>query len=447
MRSSWGSRILLPATQLVAEGSWLAVWYAALQAAVGEPIWIGPLELATIAWAGMAWGRRNRWRSPAAEALGLPLLALAFGAVGWVIDPHVRQQLVRGELLAALSLHVTGWIGALAFWRGEVHRSADDDDAIQDRVLRWGVPALAIPWAIGHLASSGAMEDEFTAAAFIATIFFVSAAFVAMGLARLEAVRASTGSDWRANRSWVAVLLGTAVAVTLLAIPAASLLGIPAGVLLVALLGPLQALLLVLLLLATPVILLGAAVADLIGPLIPEGFSLGEIRLPDLTVDLREVTTQAPVIIFYVVVAVIFVLELIVVALILWIRWQERKRMRMAVVDEFEERSIVIPSSAEPVPPAARPRRRRAARWGSDPASAYLQALEALKRDGRWPRHASETPAGHAHRVASEGLELPALRRLAVAYQLVRYGGRTLSSAEATRASPRLRALRERLRG
>jgi hypothetical protein len=430
----------------VAEGSWLAVWYAALRALTGEPAWLGPLELGAMAWAGMAWGRRHRWRSPAAEALGLPLLALGAGAVGWAVDPAVRQALVRGDLLAALGVHLAGWLGGIAFWRGELHRSAEDDDAVQDRLLRWGVPGLAIPWAVGHLVSSGSLEEEFTAAAFIGTVFFVGSAFTAMGLARLEAVRATTGSDWRANRSWVALLLGTAVAVTLLAIPVASLLGIPARALLVAILGPLQILLVALLLLATPVIIVAAAVADLIGPFLPEGFGLGQIELPDLAVDLREVTTRAPIIIFYLVVGLILLVELAVVGLVLWMRWQERKRMRMAMADPFEERDIVVPPEEPPgeerAPPAARRRRARA----GDPASAYLRALEALERDGRWARLAGETPAIHLARARSTGLELPAFARLAAAYQLTRYGGRALGARERSRAMPRLRALRNRLR-
>src|SRR5687768_5302374 len=227
MRSSWASRVLLPATQVVAEGSWLAVWYAALQALSGDPARLGPLELAVLAWGGMAWGRRKGWRSPGVEAVGLPLLALAAGAVGWLLDPPVRQELARGDIITALGSHPAGWLAALAFWRGETHRSAEDDDAIQDQLLRWGVPGLALPWAIGHLATSGSIEQEFTAAAYMGTVFFVGSAFTAMGLARLEAVRASTGSDWRRNRSWVALLVISAVAVTLAAFPAAMLLGIP----------------------------------------------------------------------------------------------------------------------------------------------------------------------------------------------------------------------------
>jgi hypothetical protein len=445
MQSSWAPRVLLPAAQVVAEGSWLAVWYAALQALGGDPVRLGPLELAVLAWAGMAWGRRSGWRSPAVEAVGLPLLALAAGAAGWVLDPMVRQELARGDIVAALGSHPAGWVAALAFWRGETHRSAEDDDAIQDQLLRWGVPGLALPWAIGHLASSGVVEQEFMAAAFMGTVFFVGSAFSAMGLARLEAVRASTGSDWRRNRSWVALLVLTAVIVTLAAIPAAMLLGIPARALLVVVLGPLSAVLVVLLLLATPVVVVAAALADAIAPLMPEGFGLGQIDLPDFTVDPRELTTQLPVVLFYGVILVIVVAELVILGFVLWMRWQERKRMRMATADPFEERSIVIPPPEErspPVPPAPR----RALVRGGGPASAYLQALRALERDGRWPRQPSETPAAHAARARAGGLALPALGRLASAYQLVRYGGRDLTGPELKRAVPRLHALRARLR-
>jgi hypothetical protein len=445
MRSSWASRVLLPAMQVVAEGSWLAVWYAALQALSAEPVRLGPLELGVLAWAGMAWGRRKSWRSPGAEAVGLPLLAVVAGAAAWLLDPAVRQELAQGDLLAALGMHPAGWIGAIAFWRGEFHRSAEDDDAIQDRLLRWGVPGLAIPWAVGHLASSGAVEQEFTAAAFMGTVFFVGTAFTAMGLARLEAVRASTGSDWRRNRSWVGLLVVTAVAITLLSIPAAMLLGIPARALLVVILGPLSAVLVVLLLLATPVIVIAAAIADAIAPLMPEGFGLGQIDLPDFTVDMREVTTRTPVVVFYLIVGVILLIELVIVGAILWMRWQERKRVRMAMADPFEERSIVIPPPDEPSVPPPLPAPRATPR-GGDPASAYMQALEALRRDGRWPRDASETPAAHAARTRAGGLDLPAFGRLASAYQLIRYGGRDLTDAEARRAAPRLRVLRARLR-
>ena len=110
MRSSWSVRVLLPAARSMAEGSWLAVLYAALQAGGREVAYLGPLELGALVIAGTAWGRRRRWTSPTVEALGLPLLALLSGVFGWMLSPDVRLALVEGDLLRALSLHLPGWL-------------------------------------------------------------------------------------------------------------------------------------------------------------------------------------------------------------------------------------------------------------------------------------------------------------------------------------------------
>lgn len=446
MRSSWAADRLLPTLQVIAEGSWLAVVYAALQAMAGGPAWLGPIELGAMAWAGMAWGRRRGWTGPRAEALGLPLLALLAGAVGWLLSPEVRTLLANGQPVAALGTHAPGWLAAIAFWRGEVHRSAEDDDALQDQLLRWAIPGLAIPWALGHALTSGQLEADFTAAAFVGTVFFTGTAFTAMGLARLEAVRATTGTDWRANRSWLALVAAVAIGVTLVAIPAGALLGVPARNLLIALLGPLQTVLVLLLILATPVVLLAAAAAELIQPFLPEGFGLGEIRLPNLFgADPRQVTSSLPTIVFYAIVGTLLVLELLVLCAVLWIRWQERRKMRIALADPFEERSIVIPAAEPPSMPTIRPRPRRRIRT-DDPAGAYLAALDSLAADGRWARRPAETPAAHVARSRSEGLAHAALGRLAAAYQLARYGGLRLGDPEIRRAPSRLSALRRRLR-
>jgi hypothetical protein len=428
---------------MLAEGSWLAVVYAALQAVAGGVPWLGPLEMAALAWAGMAWGRRRRWRGAATEALGLPLLAFAAGAFAWLLDPAVRAELVQGHLAAALSLHGPGWLAAIAFWRGELHRSRDDDDAIQDQLLRWAVPGLALPWVVGHLASSGRVEDDFTAAAFVGTIFFIGSAFTAMGLARLEAVRTSTGSDWRANRSWLVLVVGIALVLTLISIPAAAFLGVPLRSLMAALFGPLQTVLFLLVLLVTPLIVLAALAADVIVPLLPEGFGLGEIRLPSLVGNVREVTSNAPTVLFYLVIGALVLMELVVLVTMLWMRWQEKSRMRAISADPFEERSIVIPQTEPaPLPAPGRTGQRR----GRGPTAAYLDALDALARDGRWPRRPDESPAAHLARARADGLVLPAFARLAAAYQLLRYGARPLGDHELRRNPRRLQALRAWLR-
>ena len=440
-RSSWAAEVLLPTVQVLAEGSWLAVVYAALQAVAGQQIWVGPIELAMAAWGGLAWGRRRRWLSPAAEALGLPLLALLAGAFGWLLDPLVRTLLVDGRPLDALGVHAAGWIAAFAFWRGEVHRSREDDTLIQDHLLRWAVPGLAVPWLIGHVASSGIRETEFVSAAFLGTVLFVASAFIAMGLARLESVRQTTGSDWRGNRSWLLLVVGVALGVTLVAIPAAAFLGVPAHALLVAMVTPVQTVLIILVLLATPVILLAAALAELIQPLLPEGFGLGGLRIPSVVTDQRQLSSGLPTTIFYVIIGALILFEILVATAMVWMRVQERRRMRALTEAGFEERSIVIPADAPP--PAAGPRvARRRRLQADDPTGAYLSALEALERDGRWARRPAETPAAHLERVREQGPSAPPLSRLAAAYQLTRYGAVRLTAREVQRSSGRLRALR-----
>ena len=445
MRSSWQARILLPTTQLLAEGGWLAVVYAALQAITGDAPSIGPFELALLVWVGLAWGRRTRWLHPVVDAVGLPLLALAGGAAGWLLDPGVRGLLVDGHFVQAMSSHLPGWIGAVAVWRGEAHRSPEDDDLLADQLLRWAVPGLAIPWLVGHLATSGTAELAFTSAAFMGTLVFIGSALTAMGLARLEAVRVATGSDWRSNRDWLLLIAGVALALTVVGIPVAAFLGVPARALLVTLIGPLRLILLVLILLTTPLIVVIAAATELISPLLPKGVTLPKLNLSGLNVDPSQVVSDLPTIVFYLVVALLAAIELFILVVILYLRWKERQRFRIAEPDPFEERAIVLPPPAES-PPAPPARHRRTRRDAADPAGAYLLALDALERDGRWPRRPSESPAAHSERVRREGLEGPLLPRLAAAYQLVRYAGVRLPDREARRGPTRLASLRARLR-
>lgn len=445
MRSSWPVRFLLPTVQVLAEGGWLAVVYAALQAFSGSIPRIGPLELALLAWVGLAWGRRRRWQGPGAEAIGLPVLMVVGGAIGWLLAPEVRSLLVHGQPLDAVGTHPAGWIGAIAIWRGEVHRTTEDDDVVAGQLLRWAVPGLALPWLVGHQLTSGAAEIAFTSAAFMGTVVFIGSAFTAMGLARLEAVRAATGSDWRLNGSWLVLVLGVALAVTAIGIPAAALLGVPASALLAVLVGPLRIIFLIFILVTTPLIVIIASVTQLVGTFLPHGFQLPDFNLQPISVDPGEVVSDAPTIIVFGVVIVLALIELAFLALVLYLRWQERRRYRFAGSDPFEERAIVIPPP-EPTPRAALLRRGRPRADATDPTGAYLAALEVLERDGRWPRRPTETPARHAERAAHEGLPGTVLGRLASAYQLVRYGDRRLGAREAARSRGRVGRLREMLR-
>lgn len=437
MRSSWAVRALLPAAQVLAEGGWLAVVYAAAQALSQGTPHIGPLELALLAWAGMAWARRSGWRSPEADASGLPLLMLLGAAAGWFLAPEVRAALFDGHLVDALGLHPAGWLAGVAVLRGSAHSAVSEEPHVQQRLLRIAIPGLALPWLVGSLAAGGTVEREFTAAAFMGTLVFSASAFTALGLAHLESVRLTTGVDWRENRSWLTLVVGVALALTAAGIPAALLLGVPASALLVALFGPIRVVLLGVLLLATPIVAFAAWLVSLL-PI--HDLTLFQQPLDFVRAEPAQAISDAPAFIFYAVVALLLLIELLFLAAILYFRWQERRTFA-SEPEAFEERAIVLPSNATP----RRSRQRHVAAPlpdADDAAAAYLAALDALERDGRWARSPSETPAEHARRVRPSGLTDPSLPRLAIAYQLVRYAGLPLSRTESRRARSRLARLR-----
>jgi len=436
---------MLPVAQCLAEGGLLAVVAAALQALFGEVPIIGPLEFAILAGAGMAWARRARWRGPAGEAFGLPALAVAAGALAWLLAPEVRVALLQGDAQAALAAHHGGWVGALAVIRGHAHHSRVVDEEVQDELMRWGLPTVAVAWLIGHLAASQAgpgLQEPFTALAFIGSLVFVGSGVLALGLARLATVR----GEGPGGGSWFGFALLVAVGMTVLGIPAALFLGVPLEALVAALVAPIRILGALIVLLLSPVVILAALFIDLARGILPEGFGQGTIQLPVIEIGAtRQPTSPLPGILFFLVISAIILLELAAVALYLWWRWRERRQMEALLGEVAEERSVVFDRA--PRPPR-RPRPAAPARLDrSDPVGAYLTALDTLAADGRWARRATETPRAHLARVTASAPIGPALTRLAAAYQLVRYAGRPLADRERRRAARRLDRLDRALRG
>ncbi|MGH2488559.1 MAG: DUF4129 domain-containing protein, partial [Candidatus Limnocylindria bacterium] len=394
-----------------------------LQVLFGEVPIIGPFELAILAGVGMAWARRSRWRGPAAEAFGLPALAVAVGSLAWLLSPEVRVALLQGDAQAALSAHPGGWVGAVAVLRGHAHHSRVVDEEVQDQLMRWGLPAVAIAWLIGDLAASrvgSSLLEPFTAVAFIGSLVFIGSGVLALGLARLATVR----GDGPGGGSWFGFALLVALGVTVLGVPAALVLGVPLEMLIVALVAPIRVLGALLVLLFSPVILLAALFIDLARVILPEGFGQGTIQLPVFDMGVRQPTSPLPGILFYVVLGVIILIELAAVALYIWWRWHVRRDLDALMRAVVEERSVVFERPPrEPRRPRPKPRA-RADR--TDPVAAYLAALDALAADGRWARRPAETPRDHVARVTPAASVALALARLAAGYQLIRYAGRTL---------------------
>lgn len=443
MRSSWRASWLLPVAQSVAEGGWIAVAYAALAALLRDVPAIGPFELALLVGGGLAWSRRGRWHGDGIGRVGLTLLVLLGGVVGWLLAPESRTLLLAGEPLAAVRTHPEGWIAALAVVRGAGYADPADDEERADRLLRWALPLLAVPWLAGGLLG-GVLERPFTAAAFVGTVAFSVAGFVALGIARLETVRRASGSDWRRNRSWALLVVGVALGLVLISVPAGVLLGVPLATLVSAAVAPLRLLLVLLLLAATPLILLAGVLSEGLRGIFPNGIDfsvLGELLNRTIGGGPSD-PPDLPALVFFAAAGVLLVVELLFVGIVAWLRWQERRRMRAAMADPFEERAIVLPDAVDGRDGRSRSRRHRP-RAGDDPVRAYLAALDALARDGRWPRAPDETPGMHARRVARDG---PPIGRLAAAYALVRYAGRQPTAREAGRARRRLAEVHRALR-
>ena len=443
MRSSWRASWLLPIAQALAEGGWITVVYAAVAVVLRDVPAIGPFELALLAGGGIAWSRRRRSQGEWVGRIGLSLMVVLAGMIGWLLAADARTLLLAGEPVAAIRTHPEGWIAALAVVRGAGYADPADDEARADLLLRWLLPALAVPWLVGGLLA-GVLLRPFTAAAFVGTVAFGVAGFVALGIARLETVRRTSGSDWRQNRSWLLLVVGVAAAMVIVAIPAGALLGVPLATIVSALIAPLRLFFVLLLLAATPLILLAGVLSEQLRGVFPNGLDfsfLGDLLNRTIGGGPSD-PPDLPALIFFAVVGILLVLELAFLGIVAWLRWQERRRMRRVMDDRFEEREIVLPDAAAAPRRASTPRR-RASRAGDDPVTVYLAALDLLARDGRWSREATETPLAHAARVIPGG---PPMGRLAAAYALVRYGGRRPTAAELRRGRGRLSAIHRALR-
>ena len=430
---------LLPALAIVAEGALLAVVYAAIETAIDHraPL-LGAFELAAAAGVAALAVRRG-WIDPDEDPIRfLGLLAL-LGFIGWTWDASVRELLLRGNLAAALPLHPGGWLMVVAAMRG-VGRGLEIDDRAVTRLVLIGVPALAVPWIVGQL-GAGDLRQAFVEEAFVSSLTFVTAGFIAAGLARLREIGRETGVDWRHDRSWLGTVLGVLVVVLALGIPASILLGLPGDAVARGILGPIVTVL-------TYLLAGGLALAAVVAILLARGLRQLGVELPLVDPQQRDpfeaIPPLTPEEMGPMVSAVVAVWIVIVVVLLVLARFWLRRRNRGAGRSGQDERSFRIPQRSFRLRPFRPPRPIRPHSIRPvDAVTAYLAILEDLevyRPDAAHDPH--ETPRAHARRVAV-GPELAALQ---ADYALARYGGRVLTAAEHRRAIGRWQRLRHLLR-
>ena len=431
---------LLPVLAILAEGAFLAVIYVTVEVVLdGRPPLLGTFELATAAGIA-AIAARRKWADPDASAMRFLGLLAILGVVGWLWSADARALVMEGELVDAITVHPGGWLTVVAGMRG-VGRAVEVDDRAVTRLILIGVPALAIPWSLGQLASAE-LSQVFTDGAFVASITFVAAGFMAAGLARLQEIGRETGVDWRGDRSWMSTVAGVLVVVLGLGIPASMLLGLPGDAVLRGVLGPV-------LTLVGYAFAAVAAVAALIAFVLAQalrriGFEMPAPMTPAELARLQEVPTYTIEQLRGGLTALLVGWVILAIVVIVLVRVWVRRRKRFGAPSTTEERSFQLPDRAWRL---ARPRPSRrtpaAPIQVRDAVTAYLAALgELVSHDPARGRAAHETPRAHARRVA-DGPELAGLQ---ADYSLVRYGGRPLSEAEHRRAIRRWQRLRDRLR-
>ena len=443
MISNWLADRLVPFFDVLAEAAWIAVVGAALDIGLagGTTAW-GPLPFAIAAAAGLIWIRRPN--DPTVTGIGLFALMAGGGVIaaalqsGWpgTGAPTIELLLRQSALLLI----------PVAVLRGSRHRQRDEDDLVVATLLTWGIPLLVLPWILGTSVAEP-LRSDFIAAAFPATVLFVSAGLLGLGLARLEALSATAPIHWRQNRSWLILLGGVVVAVTVVAIPAAFLIGTPLTQVVAGLLGPLAIIL-------TPIaVVMGVIFVVLfawLDPLAewirslartqdgrtPDGGALGSA--PPAPPDGVQPGGSSEAVL-----AIAIVLGIAVLALVLiWLSRRRRPEVEGPPLPVLEEHHFKYVGTGWHLPGLRRGTGRSRGRPVTA-SGAYLAFLDDLADSDDLARRPHEGPAGHAGRLRATMPDWPpAAGLLAADYQLEQYAGQQLSAAETKRAVARWQRLR-----
>jgi hypothetical protein len=430
---------IVPLLDALVEGSWIAVLDAALASVSGSSP-LGPIPFAIAAGLSLYWVRHAADRATA--IIGLAVLyvvacagaGLLAGAFAGAVSPD-GYRIGISETAAAL--------GAVAVFRGSRHADSLDDDLVVGGLLRWGLPLLALPWLI-VTAYLGAGRETFAGAAFPATLLFVAAGLLALGLSRLDALAALSGVNWRTNRAWLVLLGAVLAAMVAIAVPSAFLLGTPITLLAAGLMGPLAVVM-------TPFAAVFRAIVEAIffvlGPLIDLLQSLARQRQKDEPVQIGGAGTSVPpppdtnepaTLAMIVLVVLVIAAAVALFALILWLTHRPRPERHVSPEVPLEEREFRPPKLALHRPHLGLLHRRPRPVTASQAYVAFISGLGGTPDLARQPH---EPPATHAARLREAGFGDPRAAFLAADYALERYAQRPVSERETARALRRVARL------
>lgn len=430
---------------IIAEAAWISVFGGLIAEYTLQAPSLGIAVLAAFVLGGVVAARflagpaGERWPSVA-----LFLVAFA-GMIGWLSDPAAAAALATYGVIPALGINVAGWVAGLAVLRGFAHARTPISAGTLATVFGVGVPCLALAALAGGMIAEP-YRARFLAEATVAVVVFAGAATLALAIARLTAVGAGAGFDWRRNPTWVVLLVVLVLTTLAVAVPAsiaspliALVAGAAIGPLLIVglILGFTRRTLKTLLIVGAATVLVVGLIRFFSGGPFAISLSLGGATGGDAGP--IDPATAAPIGLPIVIVTAV------ILVLILARLWARRAAAEPSDVDEVREIDRGDESASV-----------RPSRWGfgrrlgatpepRDAVGAYLRLLADIDRRPSVRRDPSETPAAHAARLRSAGGADLSLDLLAADYALARFGGVELSEPEGRRAVGRWRRLRRSL--
>jgi hypothetical protein len=436
--NAWPEAALAMLAACSLEAAWITLAYVTIQGLARVP---APLTIVAFAGAAFIGTLGVRWltRHPGLpDRTPLAAIVVVAALIGWLAPLGTDAVHVFDEPVALLELHPGGILVGLAVLRGAAHVTRDDDERIADLALGPGLAAVAAAWVV--LTASGATREPATVGpAFSATLTFVTAGLLGIGLARSANLGgAATGrADWRTRVGPLVAVVGVLLAVS---IPLAVLLEVPLDNAVRGVLGPVGEILVALVtVFLWPAGLVAAALTVLLTSLLgdPTGSSTpGDPVNPgvDLTALFGQGAAEGLVLGALPLILAIVVLFLLVRGLLRRIGPSDID----AGLDEIHEIERPEAGLRLRLPRLALPHRHAEPR---DASEAYLASLDVLSRRPDAARLGWETPAEHARRLRDDPVG-PALGRLAADYALAEFARRSLTPSEHRRAIERWRRIR-----
>ncbi len=431
---------------LVAEGAWIAVPAALVQALSRHPVVVGPLELAIFVVLGyLAAGRLADRLGPIRWPLVAAGLAGVAAIVGWLSDPGVRDAVALVDWEAAISRNPGGWLAGLAMLRGIAHAGPTAPDGIGSSAVTSALMVIAAALVAGSPLAEP-QRTVFYTDGLVAVTVFAAASTVGLALSRMVRMAESTGFEWQPNRAWLALLAVLVATIIAIAIPGAIAMPTPVRLVLqlvpapllvvgffVGLRGVWRSVLLAMAFMGTVVIVL----------IILSRFGQKYDPVTQNAQQLLLGSDQAHDVPWPAIVAWVVGLAILVGLVALLARYWMREALTSDVGGVSEERSI--DTSGRLVPPPPRRARRPATGPPLSAAEAYLALLADIEGRGEVERRVDETAPEHALRLRRSGAGATGLDLLAADFELERFGAMHLSNAENRRGIARWRRLRRRL--